>query len=119
MKAWMAVALTALSMEALAGEAASMRDGALVDAQGMTLYVFDKDMAGSGRSVCNQACAALWPPLLAAADDSAPEGFSQIRRDDGQAQWAYQGKPLYRFAKDGKPGERAGDGFKEVWHVAR
>ncbi|WP_420795358.1 hypothetical protein [Chromobacterium haemolyticum] len=26
---------------------------------------------------------------------------------------------MYRFAKDGKPGERAGDGFKEVWHVAR
>ena len=32
-------------------------------------------------------------------------------------QYAYDGKPLYTFMKDEKPGEMKGDGMKEVWHV--
>ena len=37
----------------------------------MTLYVFDRDTAGSGKSVCNGPCATNWPPLMA---DKAPPG---------------------------------------------
>src|SRR6476619_3027268 len=33
----------------------------VVDASGNTLYVFDKDTAGSGSSSCYGACATLWP----------------------------------------------------------
>jgi len=33
---------------------------ALVNAQGMTLYVFDRDTAG--KSTCNGPCAQNWPP---------------------------------------------------------
>ncbi|HMW44081.1 MAG TPA: hypothetical protein PKC88_17060, partial [Plasticicumulans sp.] len=51
---------------------ARVADGVWVGGNGMTLYVFDKDVAGSGRSACNGACAANWPPLAAAAD--APAG---------------------------------------------
>jgi predicted lipoprotein with Yx(FWY)xxD motif len=32
---------------------AMMKDGMMVDAKGMTLYTFDKDVVGSGKSVCN------------------------------------------------------------------
>ena len=29
-----------------------------------------------------------------------------------------QGKPLYTFNKDAKPGDATGDGVNSVWHIA-
>lgn len=98
---------------------AKMVDGVLVNANGMTLYTFDKDVAGSGKSACNGPCVALWP-VVAAAGDAKPEGaFSVITRDDGGKQWAYQGKPLYTYSADKKAGDQLGNNFKEVWHVVK
>lgn len=96
---------------------ASERDGILTDAQGMSLYTFDKD--GMGKSACNGPCAANWPPLSATPDSVADGSWSIITRDDGSRQWAFKGKPLYRWIKDQKPGDRTGDGFRDVWHLAR
>lgn len=98
---------------------ATVSGDALVGPTGMTLYVFDRDAAGSGKSVCNGACATNWPPLKASATDKARGDYSVITRDDGQLQWAFKGKPLYHWAKDSKPGDRTGDGFNQVWHLAR
>jgi predicted lipoprotein with Yx(FWY)xxD motif len=90
---------------------------ALVDAKGMTLYVFDKD--AGGKSVCNGQCATNWPPLVAAADAKASTDWSVISRDDGAKQWAYKGKPLYTWAKDTKPGDITGEGVaNNTWHIA-
>jgi predicted lipoprotein with Yx(FWY)xxD motif len=94
-------------------------DGVLTNSAGMTLYTFDKDTAGGGKSVCNGPCAANWPPLLAAADAKAQGDYSIITRDDGTKQWAYKGKPLYLWVKDSKPGDRTGDGFNNAWRLAR
>ena len=94
-------------------------DGVLTNASGMTLYTFDKDAAGSGKSECNGPCATNWPPLLAAADATASGDYSIITRNDGAKQWAYKGKPLYLWIKDTKPGDRTGDGFNNVWRAAR
>jgi predicted lipoprotein with Yx(FWY)xxD motif len=94
-------------------------DGVLTNSAGMTLYTFDKDTAGGGKSVCNGPCAANWPPLLAAADAKAQGDYSIITRDDGAKQWAYKGKPLYLWVKDSKPGDRTGDGFNNAWRLAR
>jgi len=94
-------------------------DGAFVSADGMSLYTFDKDVASSGKSVCNGPCAANWPPLIAATDAKASGGWSIVTRDDGGRQWAYKGKPLYRWIKDQKPGDRTGDGFNNAWRLAR
>lgn len=94
-------------------------DGVFVNADGMTLYTFDKDVAGSGKSVCNGPCATNWPPLMAASGASGSGDWSIIVRDDGGSQWAYKGKPLYRWIKDQKPGDRTGDGFNNVWRLAR
>jgi predicted lipoprotein with Yx(FWY)xxD motif len=69
-------------------------DGALANSAGMTLYTFDKDVAGSGKSVCNDQCAALWPPLMAEAGAQPEGGYSLVTRDDGSKQWAYKGQPL-------------------------
>ena len=93
-------------------------DGVLTDARGMTLYVFDKDTAGSGKSVCNGPCATNWPPLMVTEGEDGGTAYSIVTRDDGSKQWAFKGKPLYRWAKDQKPGDRTGDGFNTVWHVA-
>ncbi|WP_022980022.1 hypothetical protein [Ideonella sp. B508-1] len=94
-------------------------DGVLVDAGHMTLYTFDQDSAGSGKSSCNGPCAANWPPLLAPAGAAAQGDWTLVMREDGTAQWAYMGRPLYRWAKDQKPGDRTGDGVKGVWHLAK
>jgi predicted lipoprotein with Yx(FWY)xxD motif len=93
--------------------------GVLTNPAGMTLYVFDKDVADSGKSVCNGDCAAKWPVLMASAFDKANGNYSIITRDDGSKQWAYKGKPLYLWIKDQKPGDMTGDGVNNVWHTAK
>lgn len=116
------LALLALSAApALAADPAKVADTdkgkALVDAQGMTLYTFDKD--SSGKSNCYDKCAANWPPLMAPAGAKAMGDWSVVQRTDGGAQWAYKGMPLYGWVKDTKPGETTGDGVGGAWHIAK
>jgi predicted lipoprotein with Yx(FWY)xxD motif len=94
-------------------------DGALVGANGMTLYTFDRDVAGSGKSVCNGPCATNWPPLMVTGDAKPMGDWTVVTRDDGGKQWAYKGKPLYFWVKDTKPGDKTGDGVNNAWRVAR
>jgi predicted lipoprotein with Yx(FWY)xxD motif len=119
-----AVAATLITAGSLMSAVAAMEpaqlvDGALVDAKGMTLYTFDKDTADSGKSVCNGPCATLWPPALASSSDRPEGAFGIVTRDDGTHQWSYKGKPIYTYQADQKPGERAGDNFKNVWHIIK
>ncbi len=111
-------ASTAMAQSAMPAKVAETSKGkALVDAKGMTLYVFDKD--STGKSACNGACATNWPPLMAASDAKASGDWSVVTRDDGAKQWAYKGKPLYTWAKDTKPGDVTGDGVNNnTWHIA-
>jgi predicted lipoprotein with Yx(FWY)xxD motif len=101
----------------VASAAPTFQNGILVDAQGMTLYVFSKDTKGT--SNCNGACAENWPPLLAAAGAAAQGDFSIIDRSDGSKQWAYKGQPLYLFKNDTAPGQQNGNGFKGLWSVVK
>jgi predicted lipoprotein with Yx(FWY)xxD motif len=115
-------AALALASSALAaGEPVGIKvsDGMLTNTAGMTLYTFDNDPAGGGKSVCNGPCAANWPPVMAAADAKPSGDYTIVTRDDGAKQWAYKGKPLYLWVKDQKPGDKTGDGFNKVWHVAK
>jgi predicted lipoprotein with Yx(FWY)xxD motif len=99
--------------------AAKMSGGMLVNSGGMTLYTFDKDTAGSGKSMCNGPCTTLWPPATAPAE-AKPEGeLSVLTRDDGARQWAYKGKPVYTYSADKKAGDATGDNFKDMWHVVK
>lgn len=94
-------------------------DGVLTGSNGMTLYTFDKDVAGSGKSVCNGPCATNWPPLAAEAGATAEGDYTIITRDDGAKQWAYKGKPLYFWVKDKNPGDKTGAGVNGVWQLAK
>lgn len=116
------LALTAAMLggcASMANAPAKVADGVLTGPNGMTLYTFDRDTAGSGKSVCNGPCATNWPPLMAADADKASGDFSIITRDDGSKQWAQKGKPLYYWAKDAKPGDKTGDGFNKIWQTAK
>jgi predicted lipoprotein with Yx(FWY)xxD motif len=111
---------------ALLGGCASMSkapavasNGVLTGSNGMTLYTFDRDAAGSGKSACNGPCATNWPPLMAAAGAQPSGDYTIVVRDDGSRQWAHKGQPLYYWIKDAKPGDRTGDGVNKVWHLAR
>jgi len=88
----------------------------LTNRAGMTLYNFDKDVAG--KSNCNGKCAAAWPPLMASDDAKATGEFTIVVRDDGSKQWAHNGLPLYLWVKDKQPGDTTGHRFKDVWTAA-
>jgi len=92
------------------------KNGLLADADGKTLYTFDKDAAG--KSNCSGGCAVAWPPFIATQPLKDNGAFTQIVREDGRMQWARDGKPLYFFAGDG-PGDAKGDGISGVWHVIK
>jgi predicted lipoprotein with Yx(FWY)xxD motif len=105
------------------GEAAGVGK-IIVDSEGMTLYYFQKDQKGSGKSKCEGACAEAWPPLLTEGEPEAMKGVKSamlgtIERNDGTTQVTYAGWPLYTFVGDTKPGEDNGTdskGFGASWY---
>ena len=89
----------------------------LTDPKGMTLYTYDKDTAGA--SNCVEQCAVNWPPAMATETDKPVGDLTIIKRPDGTLQWADEGKPLYTFIQDKKPGDLTGDNMKNVWHAVK
>ena len=75
----------------------------LVDAKGMTLYSFDKDVVG--KSNCNDKCAVEWPPLSSSAKAKANGNWTIVIRDDKSHMWAYKTYPLFTFVDDKKAGQ--------------
>ncbi len=93
----------------------------LVDAKGMTLYIYKKDAAST--SNCTGQCLANWPALIANGSLTAGSGVtgkldSFTRADNGAKQVTYDGQPLYYFMGDKKPGDATGQGKGGVWFVA-
>ena len=113
--------LLATAATALAAEPAMVADTpagkVYTDAKGMTLYTFDKDEVG--KTNCYDKCAVAWPPLMAAADAKAEGEWTIVDRTDGTKMWAYDGKPLYTYVDDKKPGDMTGEGKGGVWRVAK
>ncbi len=92
----------------------------LVDAEGMTLYLFTND--NPGESTCYGNCAATWPPLIADGDfmgseNVDPELLGTTSREDGTLQVTYDGWPLYYYVMDEAPGDVNGQGVGGVWFV--
>jgi predicted lipoprotein with Yx(FWY)xxD motif len=108
--------LFAASAWAAGPAALTKKDGVLVDTNGMTVYTFDQDAAGSGKSACVGGCLTNWPAVMAPDGDLAAP-YAAITRPDGTRQLTYKGKPLYTFVKDKKAGDKAGDKVKDVWHA--
>jgi predicted lipoprotein with Yx(FWY)xxD motif len=138
LKVALIAALAALAATALvsAGLAAQSRGGAatvrvgqsklgriLVDGRGRSLYLFEKDTRG--RSACNGACAAAWPPLIASTKSRAGAGvkaslLGRTKRRDGRWQVTYKRHPLYTFVQDTRKGQTNGEGvdaFGAEWYL--
>jgi predicted lipoprotein with Yx(FWY)xxD motif len=92
-------------------------NGILTSSYGKTMYTFDKDQAGSGKSECVSTCADNWPPVYVEPGIKISGDFSSITRNNGQKQLTYKGKPLYFFVKDKNPGDKTGDNVNNVWRV--
>jgi len=95
----------------------------LVDSQGRSLYLFEKDT--STASSCSGACVGVWPPLTVSG---APRGGAGVlasklgvtKRGDGQTEVTYNGHPLYRYVADTAPGQTKGEGLNQFgagWDV--
>jgi predicted lipoprotein with Yx(FWY)xxD motif len=95
----------------------------LVDANGRTLYLFEKDQPN--KSACAGACASAWPIDHTSA---APKAGGQvkasllgtIKRSDGTTQVTYNKQPLYYYAGDTAAGQLNGQGlnaFGGGWDV--
>jgi len=93
----------------------------VVDADGMTVYVFDRDTPGSGTSSCTGQCLQAWPPVVADSEDPVGDGVTgeigTITRDDGTRQLTLEGWPLYLWQSDTAPGDTTGQGVQGVWWV--
>lgn len=88
----------------------------IVDGQGRTLYLFEKD--SRGRSACSGTCAMYWPPLITHGKPIAGRGLKSsllgtIRRANGARQVTFAGHPLYRYALDTKAGQTNGEGLQD------
>ena len=95
----------------------------LVDANGRTLYLFEKDQPN--QAACAGACASAWPiDHTSAAPKAAGEVkaslLGTIKRSDGTTQVTYNQQPLYYYAGDTAPGQLNGQGlnaFGGGWDV--
>lgn len=104
---------------------ASKIDGlgdAIVDQNGMTLYLFTKDTKKAKTSACNGDCAKTWPAVLSNNGKVELQGIDSkllgsIKRADGTEQVTIGGWPVYTFAKDLKPGDANGMGVNGTWFV--
>ncbi len=94
------------------------RNSIMVDMQGRGIYTYDLD-TDPQRSVCDEMCRILWPPILASAKARPHGRFSLASRSDGRKQWAWDGKPLYRWISDRRKGDANGDGVAGVWTLVR
>ena len=79
-----------------------------------TLYYFDKDTPNT--STCYDGCAAAWPPFLVTDPARAIASLTIVERNDGNKQWAINGKPVYFWAGDQKAGDTTGSAIPD-WTV--
>lgn len=93
----------------------------VVDAQGMSVYFFTKDVKDSGASACTGACIAAWPPVLTESDTPAVEGMTgtvgTISTPEGKKQVTVNGLPVYYYVKDKAAGDITGQGVNDVWYL--
>jgi predicted lipoprotein with Yx(FWY)xxD motif len=108
-----ALPTTSDGRSATVGVASTGLGDVLVDRQGRTLYLFERD--SGAMSACTGACAVNWPPLRVRGTPLVGSGATRSDvgktiRSDGARQLTYHGHPLYTFVNDKKAGETNGEG---------
>ncbi len=98
----------------------------LVGGNGMTLYVFSADTPD--QSNCYDVCEEDWPPLVVTGKPTlgpglaSPSKVGTASRKGGSTQVTYDGRPLYFYIEDGKPGIANGEKVNQdggIWFVVR
>lgn len=93
----------------------------VVDAKGMSVYFFTKDVKDSATSACTGACIAAWPPVLTETDSPAVDGVTgtvgTIATPEGKKQVTLNGLPVYYYIKDKAAGDITGQGVNGVWYL--
>ncbi|MFD7319638.1 SCO0930 family lipoprotein [Streptomyces sp. NPDC059875] len=94
----------------------------VTDSEGFTLYRFDKDSSSPPTATCEGDCAKVWP-VVSASGAKPPAGvdpslLGEVTRTDGSKQLTLDGWPMYRYAKDTKPGDLNGQGVGGTWFAA-
>lgn len=93
----------------------------VVAANGKSVYVFTKDVKGSGKSACTGGCAASWPAVTTTSGTPAVVGVSgtigTIPTADGKMQITINGMPVYFYSKDEDSSDTYGQGVGGVWFL--
>ena len=84
------------------GVASRAKLGDVMTADGMTVYLYTKDIPH--QTTCYDICAMNWPPLLVThtptLDHSFTGSFGSVTRKDGAKQLTYKNLPLYLYIED-------------------
>ena len=91
----------------------------LVDGQGRTLYLFEKDKGTT--SACTGACAQVWPALTATqptAGTGADAALLGTASGQVAQQVTYGGHLLYTYSGDAAPGDVKGVGIPSWYPVS-
>jgi predicted lipoprotein with Yx(FWY)xxD motif len=118
-----AAASTASNATLTAGQSRYGR--VLFDGKGRVLYAFTRDRRG-GPSRCYGDCARAWPVYFKARRSAAGRGveaslIGTVRRKGGRLQVTYNGRPLYYYVGDTRPGQISCQNVAEyggTWLVA-
>ena len=124
-KTWFAVTPTGQKASSPGGAALNVSQSdrlgtIVVDADGFTLYRFNKDTAVPPKSNCDGACAITWPPAVITAATPTANGVDQslvstVTRADGSKQLTIAGWPVYEFSGDKAAGDTNGQGVGNTW----
>ena len=105
------------------GIAARDKLGDVITADGMTVYVYTKDLPRETN--CYDICAMNWPPLIVThtptLSHAFPGGsFASVTRKDGAKQLTYKNLPLYLYIEDPPGTDQAnGQNVDGEWFVAK
>ncbi len=94
----------------------------LIDAAGMSLYLYVEDGVDGEPLACLDACVNNWPPLTTDGDVTVGDGIIEslvgtVERPDGSVQVTYGGHPLYTYARDRAPGDVNGQSLGDVFFL--
>jgi predicted lipoprotein with Yx(FWY)xxD motif len=95
----------------------------VVDDEGRTMYLFEKDE--SDESYCYGACESVWPPVTTTSMPAVEGAIDRskitlLHRDDGLMQIVYNGHPLYYYQADTDTEDTYGqeqDQFGAEWYA--
>ena len=83
---------------------------ALTDHRGYSIYSYSNDKEKSEEVCVLKECYEYWVPVAAPALARSVDDFSLVNRVDGTRQWAFRGRPLFKFKGDLLPGDVRGRG---------